>query len=68
MTPTTVLEIGRGALEAGLMVAAPMLGAALVTGLRMEGFVFIRLIYLRRNIEARPLWQICMRGTCSRMN
>ncbi len=33
MTPTTVLEIGRGALEAGLMVAAPMLGAALVTGL-----------------------------------
>ena len=29
MTPTTVLEIGRGALEAGLMVAAPMLGAAL---------------------------------------
>ena len=33
MTPTTVLEIGRSALEAGLLVAAPMLGAALVTGL-----------------------------------
>ncbi|KAF7599400.1 MAG: flagellar biosynthetic protein FliQ [Candidatus Dactylopiibacterium carminicum] len=33
MTPTTVLEIGRGALEAGLFVAAPMLIAALVTGL-----------------------------------
>jgi flagellar biosynthesis protein FliQ len=33
MTPTTVLEIGRGALEAGLLVSAPMLGAALVTGL-----------------------------------
>lgn len=33
MTPTTVLEIGRSALEAGLLVSAPMLGAALVTGL-----------------------------------
>jgi len=33
MTPTTVMELGRGAMEIGLMVAAPMFIAALVTGL-----------------------------------
>lgn len=33
MTPETVLTIVRQALEVALMVAAPMLGAALVTGL-----------------------------------
>ncbi|GAB2893888.1 flagellar biosynthesis protein FliQ [Uliginosibacterium flavum] len=33
MTPTTVMELGRGAMELGLMVAAPMFIAALVTGL-----------------------------------
>jgi flagellar biosynthesis protein FliQ len=33
MTPTTVMELGRGALEVGLMVAAPVFAAALVTGL-----------------------------------
>ena len=33
MSPETVLTIVRQALEVGLMVSAPMLGAALVTGL-----------------------------------
>ncbi|MBK6980942.1 MAG: flagellar biosynthesis protein FliQ [Betaproteobacteria bacterium] len=33
MTPETVLTIVRQSLEVGLLVAAPMLGAALVTGL-----------------------------------
>ncbi len=33
MTPSTVMELGRGALEVAFMVAAPMFVAALVTGL-----------------------------------
>lgn len=33
MTPTTVMEIGRGAMEIALLVALPMFIAALVTGL-----------------------------------
>ncbi|MBS1210510.1 MAG: flagellar biosynthesis protein FliQ [Proteobacteria bacterium] len=33
MTPTAVMELGRGALEVGLLVAAPMFVAALATGL-----------------------------------
>lgn len=33
MTPTTVMEIGRGALEVAFLVAAPMFVAALATGL-----------------------------------
>ena len=33
MTPATVMEIGRGALEVALIVSAPMFIAALVTGL-----------------------------------
>lgn len=33
MTPSTVMEIGRGALEVALIVSAPMFIAALVTGL-----------------------------------
>lgn len=33
MTPTTVMEIGRDALEIAFLVAAPMFAAALVTGL-----------------------------------
>jgi len=33
MTPLTVMEIGRSALEVALMVAAPMFAAALATGL-----------------------------------
>ncbi|MDP5240775.1 flagellar biosynthesis protein FliQ [Uliginosibacterium sp. 31-16] len=33
MTPTTVMELGRGALEVALLVAAPMFAAALATGL-----------------------------------
>jgi len=33
MTPSTVMELGRGALEMALLVAAPMFVAALVTGL-----------------------------------
>lgn len=33
MTPSTVMEIGRGALEVALLVAAPMFAAALITGL-----------------------------------
>ena len=33
MTPTTVIEIGRGALELTLLISAPLFIAALVTGL-----------------------------------
>jgi len=38
MTPATVMEIGRGAMEVALMVAAPMFLAALVTGLLISIF------------------------------
>ena len=38
MTPTTVIEIGRGALELTLMVSAPLFAAALVTGLIVSIF------------------------------
>ena len=38
MTPTTVIEIGRGALELTLMVSAPLFAAALVTGLLVSIF------------------------------
>lgn len=33
MTPSTVMELGRGALEVALLVSAPMFIAALATGL-----------------------------------
>ena len=38
MTPTTVMEIGRGAMETALLVAAPMFIAALATGLIISIF------------------------------
>jgi flagellar biosynthetic protein FliQ len=38
MTPETVLTIVEQALEIGVMVSAPMLGAALVTGLLVSLF------------------------------
>lgn len=38
MTPTTVVALGRDALEVTLMVAAPLLIAALVTGLIVSVF------------------------------
>jgi flagellar biosynthesis protein FliQ len=38
MTPQTVMEIGRQALEMTLLVSAPMLMAALVTGLIISIF------------------------------
>ena len=38
MTPETVMEIGRQAVEATLMVAAPMLLAALLVGLVISIF------------------------------
>ncbi len=38
MTPTTVVDIGRDAVEVLLIVSAPMLGAALVTGLIVSIF------------------------------
>lgn len=38
MTPDTVLTIVEQALEVGLMLSAPMLGAALVTGLLVSLF------------------------------
>ncbi len=38
MTPTTVIEIGRGALELTLMISAPLFIAALVTGLVVSIF------------------------------
>ena len=38
MTPTTVIEIGRNALEITLMISAPLFLAALVTGLIISIF------------------------------
>ena len=38
MTPTTVVEIGRLAVEILLILSAPMLGAALITGLIVSIF------------------------------
>ena len=38
MTPTTVMEIGRGAMETALLVAAPMFIVALITGLAISIF------------------------------
>jgi len=38
MTPITVMEIGRGAMETALLVAAPMFIAALATGLVISIF------------------------------
>lgn len=38
MTPQTVMEIGRQAMEVTLMVSAPLLMAALVTGLIVSIF------------------------------
>jgi flagellar biosynthetic protein FliQ len=38
MTPTTVVEIGRQAMEVALMVSAPLFIAALVTGLIVSIF------------------------------
>jgi flagellar biosynthetic protein FliQ len=38
MTPTTVIEIGRGALELTLLISAPLFIAALVTGLIISIF------------------------------
>ena len=38
MTPTTVIEIGRSALEVTLMISAPLFIAALVTGLIVSIF------------------------------
>lgn len=38
MTPTTVIEIGRGALELTLLVSAPLFIAALATGLIVSIF------------------------------
>ncbi|WP_374340236.1 flagellar biosynthesis protein FliQ [Methyloversatilis sp.] len=38
MTPTTVVDIGRHAVEILLVISAPMLGAALVTGLIVSIF------------------------------
>ncbi|MDO8313690.1 MAG: flagellar biosynthesis protein FliQ [Rugosibacter sp.] len=38
MTPTTVIEIGRGALELTLLISAPLFIAALVTGLIVSIF------------------------------
>ncbi|MBK7017164.1 MAG: flagellar biosynthesis protein FliQ [Sulfuritalea sp.] len=38
MTPTTVIEIGRGAVELTLMISAPLFLAALVTGLVISIF------------------------------
>lgn len=38
MTPATVMEIGRSAMEVALLVAAPMFLAALVTGLVISIF------------------------------
>ena len=38
MTPDTVVEIGRGAVETTLLVAAPMLGMSLVIGLLVSLF------------------------------
>jgi flagellar biosynthetic protein FliQ len=38
MTPTTVVEIGRGAIEITLLISAPLFIAALVTGLIVSIF------------------------------
>lgn len=38
MTPTTVIEIGRGAVETLLLVALPLFAAALLTGLLISIF------------------------------
>ena len=38
MTPTTVIEIGRGAVELTLLISAPLFLAALVTGLVISVF------------------------------
>ncbi len=38
MTPTTVIEIGRGAVELTLLISAPLFLAALVTGLIISIF------------------------------
>ncbi len=38
MTPTTVIEIGRNALEVMLLISAPLFIAALVTGLLVSIF------------------------------
>ncbi|MBC7206999.1 MAG: flagellar biosynthesis protein FliQ [Methyloversatilis sp.] len=38
MTPTTVVDIGRHAVEILLILSAPMLGAALITGLIVSIF------------------------------
>ena len=38
MTPTTVIEIGRNALEITLLISAPLFVAALVTGLIVSIF------------------------------
>lgn len=38
MTPTTVIEIGRNALEITLLISAPLFIAALVTGLIISIF------------------------------
>jgi flagellar biosynthetic protein FliQ len=38
MTPTTVIEIGRNALEITLLISAPLFIAALVTGLIVSIF------------------------------
>ncbi len=38
MTPTTVIEIGRSALELTLLISAPLFIAALVTGLVVSIF------------------------------
>jgi flagellar biosynthetic protein FliQ len=38
MTPTTVIEIGRGAVELTLMISAPLFIAALATGLVISIF------------------------------
>lgn len=38
MTPTTVIEIGRGAVEVLLLVAMPLFAAALLTGLLVSIF------------------------------
>lgn len=38
MTPTTVIEIGRGALELTLLISAPLFIAALATGLVVSIF------------------------------
>ena len=38
MTPTTVIDIGRQAIEVTLLVAAPLFAAALITGLLVSIF------------------------------